>query len=142
MPSVLDDKTKKPNEAALAEVLSKAKRYWDEILEYLDRQCSGLAQEWKFYGQKYGWQLKLADKKRALIYLIPHQGHFTAALALKDEAVQALKNSGLPPQLVHEIETAKVVPEGRPARIEVNGRPEAEIVKRLLDIKLKSSGRG
>jgi hypothetical protein len=96
----------------------------------------GVTSEWKFYGQKHGWQLKVMARRRALLYLIPRRGHFVAALALREPAIAALREHGVPEPLVREIEEAKPSPEGRPARVEVRGPGELSLVKQLISTKL------
>ncbi len=137
--SCFDDRTRAPDEARLAAALGKAMQHWEAILEHLDGARPGLARAWKFYGAKLGWQLKVADGKRALVYLVPRAGGFLAALALNDAAIAVVRASrALPADLVREIVTARKFPEGRPARVEVAGRSQAETVKQLLSIKLQS----
>jgi hypothetical protein len=136
MQVTFDDKTRGPDDAALGRALGKAKKSWDDIVEHV-KGLPGVSREWKFYGKKYGWQLKVADTKRALLYLVPHAGGFLAALALNDKAVAALRPQNLPASLIREIETAKAYPEGRPARIEVTNTKDAALVKKLLALKLR-----
>ena len=102
----------------------------------------GVIPEWKYYGEKHGWQLKLLARKRAVAYLIPRQGHFTAALALRPAALAAVRSSGLPEALIRAIDAAKPSSEGKPARVDVTGARELAWVKELIGIKLASlSGR-
>src|SRR5687768_12361295 len=122
-----DDKSVKPDDAALAKALGKSKTQWDALLCYLDE--SGVSREWRFYGAKYGWQIKAANKKSAVLYMIPHDGSFLGALALKGKAIDAVRASNLPPALIKEIESGKEYSEGRPARIEVTGKKQADLVK-------------
>jgi len=136
--SFFDDKARKPDEASLSEALGKAKRCWDAIIDHLDKKCDGHVREWKFYGEKYGWQLKVVHNKRSVLYLVPRKDSFMASLALKEKAVDAVRASGLPPSLIRDIENAKAYPEGKPARIEVTGKKQADIVKQLLEIKLST----
>jgi hypothetical protein len=131
-----DDKAAKPDDAALAKALGKSRTHWDALLAYLDE--AGVAREWKFYGAKYGWQVKAASKKSAVLYMIPHEGSFLAAIALKGRAIEAVRASNLPPELIKEIENAKEYAEGRPARIEVANKKQADIVKQLVAFKLNS----
>jgi hypothetical protein len=130
------DKSKAPDDKTLAETLGKSAKHWDALMKHLGTISSSLVHEWKFYGPKYGWQLKVSDKKRAVLYLVPVQGSFLAALALTDKAVEAVRQSDLPAELIREIETAKANPEGRPARISVKSRSDIDTVKQLLAIKL------
>jgi hypothetical protein len=92
--------------------------------------------EWKFYGEKYGWQCKLVAHGRALAYLIPKDGCFVVASALRAPAIEALREAGYPAAKLREIEAAREAPEGKPARIEVHGVRDLPIVKTLLDTKL------
>jgi hypothetical protein len=134
MTNPFNDKAAKPAEAALSKALGKSRPLWDALLAYLDE--AGVGREWKFYGAKYGWQIKAATKKVAVLYMIPHEGSFLAALALKGKAVEAVRASKLPAALIKEIVNAKEYAEGRPARIEVTGKKQADIVKQLVAIKL------
>jgi Protein of unknown function (DUF3788) len=138
MASSFTDKSKAPDDKTLAEMLGKAGKHWDALVKHLDADPTGLIGEWKFYGPKYGWQLKVSCKRRAVLYLVPGQDCFLAAMALNDSAVEAVRESGLPASLIREIETAKAYPEGRPARVNVTAKNRVEIVKRLLAIKLAS----
>jgi hypothetical protein len=122
----------------LTEILARLGRagvQWDALLRFVEAQA-GVTREWKLYGGKHGWQLKLIAKKRALAYLIPRDGYFTAALALRPRAIDALASSGLPAELVRAIMTAKESSEGRPARVDVRDREQRELVERLLTLKL------
>jgi hypothetical protein len=122
----------------LSSLLGKTKKQWDALMGFLaERQ--GIVPEWKFYGEKHGWQVKLTTKKRALAYLIPRQGHFTAALALRRQAIAALRENGLPELLVRSIESAKESSEGKPARLEITGPDELALLKKLLEVKLKAT---
>lgn len=138
MSSVLVDKSAPPDDATLAAALGRAKPQWDHIVARAHIACPGLAGEWKHYGQKHGWQLKLATKKRAIIYLIPHRGSFTAALALNPRAVAALRDGGFAESYVREVENGRTSPEGKPARVEVSDRKDGETVIKLLAVKVAS----
>ena len=127
-----------PDDATLAQTLGKSKNVWDAIVDHIDKLPNGLVRNWKFYGTKYGWQMKVTDGKRAVLYLIPHEGSFLAALALNDKAVAALRSQRIPSRLLREITTGKAYPEGRPARIEVTSQRDVAVVKKLLGIKLRT----
>jgi hypothetical protein len=129
-------KIRQPEDAELAATLGRSKRQWDELLARLDAVHPGLVREWKHYGEKYGWQLKLMKQKRAVLYLTPHPGRFTASLALRDPAIALLRKAGIPADVVRRIEQAAEAPEGRPARVDVIGDEQAGLVAQLVAIKL------
>lgn len=138
MTAIFGGGTQAPDDAALGRALGKTKKVWDAIVDHLDRLPNGLVRNWTFYGTKYGWQLKVTDGKRAVLYLIPHEGSFLAALALNDKAVAALRSQKIPSRLLREITTGKTYPEGRPARIKVTSRRDLAVVMKLLGIKLRT----
>jgi Protein of unknown function (DUF3788) len=131
-------RSKHPDDATLEQALGATKKLWDAIVAHLDSLPNELVREWKYYGKKHGWQMKVTDGKRAVLYLIPHDGSFRAALALNDQAAAALRSQKIPPSLVREITTAKAYPEGRPARVDVTSRSDLSVVKKLLALKLRA----
>jgi hypothetical protein len=134
MPSSLTDGLHEPDDATVAATLGKASASWHQLVEHL-LQLPGVTTSWKFYGAKHGWQLKASQGKRAVLYLVPSEGAFVAALALRPKGLEAARAS-LPPALVREIDAAKPGPEGHPARVQVRTQKDVAVVKRLLAIKL------
>ncbi len=55
------DKSKTPDEILLSSILGSSKAHWDAVLAHLGKADAQLVREWKFYGAKYGWQLKVAS---------------------------------------------------------------------------------
>ncbi len=135
---ILGDKSRVPDDADLAQVLGAAKSHWDALVAHIRERCPDATHEWKHYGAKYGWQLRVVFRKKALVYLIVHRGGFNAALALRPPAVAALRDAGLPEELVREIEAAKDAHEGRPARIFVKTKKDAVVAAKLIGLKLDS----
>ncbi len=134
--SALDDKSKKPDDGMVADVLGQSKGLWDAILAHLAEACPGVQHEWGFTGAKWGWSLRPKDKKRTIVYLTPCRGSFLASFALGEKAVAAAENSGLPPQVLEAIRTAKPYVEGRGVRIEVHRQTDVETVKKLIALKM------
>jgi hypothetical protein len=141
MTKSLGGSTSRPDDATLEQALGKTKKFWNAIIDHLDRLPNLLVRDWKFYGNKYGWQMKVTDGKRAVLYLIPNEGSFLAALALNDKAVAALRSQKIPTRLMRDITTGKSYPEGRPARIEIKSKSDLTVVKKLLAIKLRVHSR-
>lgn len=135
---ILGDRTRVPGDADLAAALGAGKLHWDALIAFVREVCPEAVLEWKFYGAKYGWQLKVVRAKKALLYMIPHRDGFNAALALRPRAVEELRGAGVPEDLVREIESAKDAPEGRPARIFVTTKRDVGIAAKLVALKLAS----
>lgn len=136
----MNTRTSGPGASALAAQLGRARKAWDVLLARVDEAWPDVVREWKNYGAKHGWQLKMSHRKRAFVYLIPRDGSFTAATALKGEALAALRESGLPAALVDEIERGTSYPEGKAARIIVTTSTQVEQVMSLLALKAGASG--
>lgn len=136
MASNFIDKAAKPDEASLSGMLGETKPHWDAIVAQVSSEYPSLVHEWKFYGAKHGWQLRILRKKAVVLYLIPHEGSFLAATALKKPALALLHASGLPPSFIAEIEGTKAYGEGVPARLEVTDAKHVGVVLRLLALVL------
>ncbi|TNF32210.1 MAG: DUF3788 family protein [Deltaproteobacteria bacterium] len=135
MSSIFTDKGAPPDDDALATTLGATKADWDALHAEL-AAVPGAALAWKFYGQKHGWQVKAERKRKALAYLIPHDGSFLGGMALDDHAVERVRTSDLPAALVTAIVEGRKLPEGRGATVEVHGPEDRALVSRLLALKL------
>ncbi len=88
------------------------------------------------FRRKWGWSLRLKQKKRAIVYLTPCAKYFLAGFALGEKAVQAAQESALPDSVLEVIENAPKYPEGRGVRLEVRTKKDCEAVKLLAGIKM------
>jgi hypothetical protein len=120
-----------PTDAEIRERLGPSHAAYEALLA----AHSDLSPQWKYYGPKNGWSLKLLDGKRNLCFVGPRDGHFLVAFILGHEAVEQALHSQLPAELRKAIATAHNYPEGRPARIEVHSEADLEAVDVLLEIK-------
>jgi hypothetical protein len=134
--SVLNDKSRMPDDGMLAEVLGKSKELWDAILAHLTKEYPGVQSEWVSAGAKYGWSLRPKYKKRTILYLIPGQDRFTVSFALGGKAVAAAEESTLPAPILDAIRNARQYAEGRGVWVEVQRRADLEAVKKLIEIKM------
>jgi hypothetical protein len=78
----------------------------------------------------------MKDKKRAIIYLIPQDGYFKAALVFGRKATDEVMASPVSAEIKTELESAKVYAEGRGIRIEVWDERMTGDIKILVDIKV------
>jgi len=136
--SVLTDKSKEPCGKDITRVLGPVREVWDELIAHLALEHPGLKPEWKFYGQKQGWQLKYMKGKKAAMWVVPHEGSFLCGMALRPPGVELVKSSDLPKELIEEIAGAKKFMEGAPARVTVKRLESLELVKQLLAIKIQT----
>ena len=136
--SIFAESHESPGNATLLEALGAAKAHWDALITRIEERCDGLRSEWKHYGKKHGWQLKFTYRRRALLWMIQHDGSFLAGMSLREAGVVALRETGLPKDFIEKVESEKPYREGWPARVEVTGPEEVSMVETLLEVKLRT----
>jgi len=136
LPNAFIDKPKKPTAAELTATLGPAKALWDQLLAGLADELYLTVQEWNSYSRKAGWSLRLKLKDRNILYLTPCPGCFFVSFALGDKAVEAARQSSLPPGVIQIINEARRYAEGTGVRMAMKKPKDIEIVKQLAAIKL------
>lgn len=131
--SILDDKSKQPDDKDLAEVLGQTKKLWEELIGYVTEAYDSVTEEWGFYK---AWSLRLKRKKRTILYLIPSQGYFLCAFVFGGKATEEARKSTLPKNVMKTINEAKVYAEGRGFRLEVKKKQHLDTMKKLTAIKM------
>jgi hypothetical protein len=127
---------RKPTEAELVAAIGIRKNMWDQLIAELDEQGAFDQQQWHSYSPKYGWSLRLIQKKRNILYMVPYRGYFQAAAIVGERALKTAKQSGLPAKLLKIIAAAPRYPEGTGIRIDVKTPADLKTVKALVAIKL------
>lgn len=120
-----------PTDAELRAMLGES----FDVLQEFTRRNTELRPEWKYYGAKYGWSLKLFLKKRNLCFISPHPGFFTVAFALGARAVERALASNLPESVKRQITEARPYAEGRGVRIDAGTTQDLGPAQLLLEIK-------
>jgi hypothetical protein len=136
--SCFGDRASRPTRESLAGALGSSSALWAELIEHIAARHPPLSEEWAFAGAQYGWSLRLVQKKRRVVYLIPQSGSFLAGVVLGEKAVRAANESSLPEPVLSQINSAKQYAEGRGIRLRVERREDLEHVERLVEIKLES----
>ncbi|MFC1725293.1 DUF3788 family protein [candidate division KSB1 bacterium] len=135
---VFDDKNLKPDDKTLAEKLGTSYNFRIEIKDHVKEQYDHTTEEWKFYGKKYGWQLKTFLKKRNLFFLIPYLSYFKIVFIFGDKAVGVIENSDISEDLKNVVINAKKYAEGRGLPIDVKDGTYISDIKKLIDIKINN----
>jgi hypothetical protein len=136
--SFFADKSVVPTESDLKTVLGKSYKHWEEIKTSLEKEFGELTVEWKHYGQKSGWILKLFYKKRNLFFLNPQKGFFAMAFVFGDKAVTQIEKSDLPAAMIDELINAKKYAEGRGIRLEVRNSETVKHILKLVNVKIQN----
>jgi hypothetical protein len=86
--SAFDDKSKEPPAADLRSTLGRSSAHWDNLIAHIEAEFAPLDKAWNFAGLKWGWSLRLKQKKRTVLYMTPCSKHFLVGFALGEKAVK------------------------------------------------------
>jgi len=136
--SIFDDKAVKPDNKSLYQVLGPAAGFWKDLRQTFEELYGPLIEEWKFYNQKSGWQLKLLKKKRNLFFFTPLEGFFRITFVFGDKAAAVVEESDLPENIKETLRKAKKYMEGRGLTVEVKQSEDTAHIKKLTEIKLQN----
>lgn len=136
LPNAFIDKPEQPTEDELAAELGPGKTLWDQLLAALADEHGIVIREWHSYSRKAGWSLRLKLKKRTILYLAPCRGSSRVAFILGGKAVQAARQSGLPPRVLKIIDEAPRYPEGTAVRLDIKRSGDIAVVQKLAALKL------
>jgi hypothetical protein len=117
-----------PDDLSLKKALATVYPAYKKLLTLIE----AYPREWKFYGPKIGWQLKVTKKGKALFYLIPQNGLFRLGFAVRDKEKEVLLNSKLPIKAKEELAIAKRYPEGYPLKLQVKKESDVRAVHLVI----------
>lgn len=135
-PNAFIGRPEPPAEADLESALGPAKALWDQLLAALASDLDITTREWNSYSRKAGWAMRLKRGARAIVYLSPGRGCFTASFALGDKAVAAARASRLPKRVIRTIDEARKYAEGTAVRLEVKKSDDLAAVQTLAELKV------
>ncbi len=128
-----EDKAKIPDEKTLAQGLGASKRLWDDLVRDITAQYGPVTEAWGFYKS---WSLRLRQKKRTILYLLPRDGHFQCAFVYGGKAAEAARLAKLPKAVMKAIAEAPVYVESRGFRLEVRSERDLSVMNKLAAIKM------
>jgi hypothetical protein len=126
------DVQRPPTDADLLAQLGPAGRAFTELLASLP----GAQREWRQYGRRSGWVLKLVRGSRTLCYVQPQEGAFRTTVVLGQAAADAARASAVSPAVKEAIRSARVYVEGRSVAVVVRHEKDLADVQALLAAKL------
>ena len=130
-------KAGQPSPEEVAAALGPASGVWNELIDWMADDIGVATQEWSgIYAHKYGWSLKLKQKKRTIVHLSPCGGFFRAAFILSDKAIAAAKEAKFPKKIQQALADAPRYPEGNGLRLVVTKAADLAPIRKLAEIKL------
>ena len=132
---ILNDKNTKPTDAVFKSKVGSAFKYYKEIENHILKNYDSIKKEWKYYGQKNGWLLKIFYKNRNLLFIIPSKSFFRIVFVFGDRAVKTIEESEIKDYLKEAIKAARKYAEGRSLSIDIKDDIYIEDIKSLIEIK-------
>ena len=134
--SAFDDKSKEPHASGLRSMLGRSIAHWEELVAHIEAEYAPLDKTWNFAGAKWGWSLRLKQKKRTVLYMTPCSKYFLVGFALGEKAVRAAYAVPLADSILAIIDAAPKYAEGRGVRIEVRTKKDLAAVKDIATVKM------
>jgi len=108
------DKANQPTEQAIQTALGSMYTGYREIMEL----AYSYAQDWTFT-KSSGWMMKLSDRKKALLYLIPLHEGFKISLTIREHERETFLQDDELASLWDQLAAAKKYPEGFALQFEI-----------------------
>jgi len=75
--------------------LKGSKHHLDAIIQFIQTEYGEARPEWKHYGKKVGWVLKIFNKKRNVLFVVPCDAFFKVVFTFGDKATDVILASSL-----------------------------------------------
>ena len=125
------ERTARPDEAAIADVLAGARGRWDELVEFVGDTFQARG-ELRFYGRNHGWALTFRKSGKSLLGLFPATDALTALVVLTGEQVERALAMGVSEAVRDLIERTTPIHEGRWLYVAVLSARDVDDVKTLV----------
>lgn len=134
----LIDRANPPDDKKLETILGESKAILDKLIQFMEEEYGSIRPEWKYYGPKYGWTMKIFYKRRNSCFITPDASYFNIGFVFGGKAVAQIEKSELPAELIKEIVQARKYAEGRGLSLKINEPKQLEILRTLINIKLNN----
>lgn len=136
-PIVLTDQTIQPDDNLIYKIIGEKQILWQQIMQYLYDQYTGVDEVWKFYNDGKCWLFRTLRKKKTIFWLGVIKDTFRITFYLADKTEPLIENSTLSEEGKNRYRNAKPSKFGRAVTITMSTNLDVETVKLLIDIKMK-----
>ena len=132
------DKSNKPTELNLQFALGSMFTYFKKVVEL----ASSYSQEWSFT-KSSGWMLKMYDRKKALLYLIPLNNGFKISMAIRESERKIFLSDKELETMHDKILSSKKYTEGFALQFDIANKNDFQslelFIRKLIAIRVKSN---
>jgi hypothetical protein len=122
------DGTVCPTDDAVQLVLGEKFAWYEAILDL----CDDFEQQWKHYGKKYGWKLKVHDGAKTLLELTVDSACFRIGMAVRERELKVLRANPETAAKLGELLDADKFAEGWGIRLTIDDAKRFEQAKALV----------
>lgn len=134
--SIFMEQSPEPTTEVLAQRLGPNYSRWKRIQDYVLHIYPKGKSEWFFSGAKWGWNFRIKDTKRAILYFLPREGYFKVSFIFGDKAVEKILERPVSDRIKTDLSEARKYAEGRGVQIAVNDDTWLPDIEQLIDVKL------
>ena len=127
---------KSPREAELTRMLGRTAVLWDRLIDSIERAHGPVKREWHFGRTTGTWHVRLKQKARTILYLLPREKYFLTAFVFGERAEAAIRARGFPDCVVKALDEAAPCGAGRGIRLATKNRRDVATMLKLTAIKL------
>ena len=135
--NIFINKEKEPTDKELENGIGSTYKLWVQLRNHVLKVYPDGIPEWFLPGKKYGWNYRIKDKKRAILYLLPRENYFKVSFVFGQKATDEILESNISQEIKDDLSKAKKYAEGRGIWIAVNKKSKMPDIKKLIAIKLK-----
>jgi len=134
---VLGDRSIFPTEELIFSTIGDKTILWQKIMSYAHENYEDVAEEWRYYNDGNQWLFKLTRKKKTIFWLGLLRDTFRITFYFGDKAEPLIRSGDLPVEVKDNFMKAHRFGTLRPITMRISGTADAEIICKLIDIKLK-----
>lgn len=93
--NIFINKEKEPTDKELESGIGSTYKLWVQLRNYVLKIYPDGIPEWFLSGKKYGWNYRIKDKKRAIMYFLPKEKYFKASFVFGQKASDEIMEATL-----------------------------------------------
>lgn len=127
-----------PGDDLVFSLLGERKENWQDILKFLLEKHTDVSWSWNWYNDGKQWLFKVVRKSRTIFWAaILTTGQFRITFYFGEKAEPLILTSSLPAKIKDDFLAGPFYGKIRPVTLLVDTEEDVNIVKKLIEIKLK-----
>jgi Protein of unknown function (DUF3788) len=134
---VLSDKQIIPTDEYIFSIIGEKKILWQTIMDYVSENCKNISGNWNYYNDGKQWLFKLVQKKKTIFWAGILSDTFRVTFYFGDKAESLIEASELPSNIKNNFKNGKRYGKIRAISLIMSDLSDVEVVKLLIQIKIK-----